>query len=70
MKSANICFCGNVLYRDFALREFFSAEQSDNEGGKEYTIMAVTGIVLAILGVALMIANVEYNSSHPYSIKL
>lgn len=27
--------------------------------------MAVAGIVLTILGVVLMIANVEYNSSHP-----
>ena len=43
----------------------FFAEPFDNEGGKEYAIMAVTGIVLTILGVVLMIANVEYNSSHP-----
>lgn len=27
--------------------------------------MAVAGIVLTILGVFLMVANVEYNSSHP-----
>lgn len=43
----------------------FFAKQSDREGGKEYTITAVAGIVLAILGVVLMTANVEYNSSHP-----
>lgn len=43
----------------------FFAEPFDNEGGKEYAIMAVAGIVLTILGVVLMIANVEYNSSHP-----
>lgn len=65
MKSANICFCRNMLYRDAYLREFFFAEPFDNEGGKEYAIMAVAGIVLTILGVVLMIANVEYNSSHP-----
>lgn len=43
----------------------FFAEPFDNKGGKEYAIMAVAGIVLTILGVVLMIANVEYNSSHP-----
>ena len=41
------------------------AEPFDNENRKEYIIMAVAGIVLTILGIVLMIANVEYNSSHP-----
>lgn len=57
---AGICFIGISL----CVSSFF-AEQSDREGGKEYTITAVVGIVLAILGVVLMTANVEYNSSHP-----
>lgn len=57
---AGICFIGILL----CVSSFF-AEQSDREGGKEYTIAAVAGIVLAILGVVLMTADVEYNSSHP-----
>ena len=65
MKIANICFCRTMLYRDaFCVSSFF-AEPFDNEGGKEYKIIAVAGIVLTILGIVLMIANVEYNSSHP-----
>lgn len=55
-----ICCIGMLI----CVSSFF-AEPFDNEGGKEYAIMAVAGIVLTILGVVLMIANVEYNSSHP-----
>ena len=57
---AGICFIGMLL----CVSSFF-AEQSDNDGGKECTIMVVAGIVLTILGLVLMGANVEYNSSHP-----
>lgn len=57
---AGICFIGMLI----CVSSFF-AEPFDNKGGKEYAIMAVAGIVLTILGVVLMIANVEYNSSHP-----
>lgn len=57
---AGICFIGMLI----CVSSFF-AKPFDNEGGKEYTIMAVAGIVLTILGLVLMIANVEYDSSHP-----